>query len=74
MPCDAGELGQIEEATGRQVCNMCPESTMQPHMGKVVCYDCDDTGLNCDYKDKIEVNRKAVSFNGGIYAQIGILE
>ena len=58
MPCDAGELGQIEEATGRQVCNMCPESTMQPHMGKVVCYDCDDTGLNCDYKDKIEVNRK----------------
>ena len=58
MPCDAGELGQIEEATGRQVCNMCPESTMQPHMGEVVCYDCDDTGLNCDYKDKIEVNRK----------------
>lgn len=58
VPCDAGEQGQIEEATGRQVCNMCPESTMQPHMGKVECVDCDDTGLNCDYKDKIEVNRK----------------
>jgi len=31
---------------------------MQPYEGQVVCYDCDDTGLNCDYKDKVEVMRK----------------